>query len=253
MKLRNSVQCSQCGKFIASCGISNHMIWHRNQLQKKESTYNLPQSQLFCQYCSKQCKNLNSLKQHEIRCPENSEKIPCDYLTQYVRNNIKGRTKYNCDVIQKWTTTLQNKRKSGWVQPKYTRDPVIHVHQQHNMEEIQKWVNYVSKLSIDFPSYKTYRDGEYVVVSDNFLTNQYNGKYGTSTILHEHVYFMMLVFKDEFFNTNAVHHLDENKSNNSLSNLILFESVSDHTRFHKSKLAYLLYDETTHKFSCILK
>lgn len=26
---------------------------------------------LFCRYCNKQCKNLNSLKQHELRCKFN--------------------------------------------------------------------------------------------------------------------------------------------------------------------------------------
>ena len=30
---------------------------------------------LFCQYCNKQCYNLNSLKQHEIRCKRNPTAI----------------------------------------------------------------------------------------------------------------------------------------------------------------------------------
>lgn len=28
-----------------------------------------------CKYCGKECKNLNSLKQHEIRCKENKNRI----------------------------------------------------------------------------------------------------------------------------------------------------------------------------------
>jgi hypothetical protein len=28
-----------------------------------------------CQYCGKQCKNINSLKQHECRCNQNPNKI----------------------------------------------------------------------------------------------------------------------------------------------------------------------------------
>ena len=31
---------------------------------------------LFCKHCDKQCKNLNSLHQHEIRCPSNPNRIP---------------------------------------------------------------------------------------------------------------------------------------------------------------------------------
>ena len=29
---------------------------------------------MYCQHCGKECKNLNSLKQHEIRCKENPDK-----------------------------------------------------------------------------------------------------------------------------------------------------------------------------------
>lgn len=31
----------------------------------------------YCKYCNKKCHNLNSLKQHEIRCKENPNKIKC--------------------------------------------------------------------------------------------------------------------------------------------------------------------------------
>lgn len=32
--------------------------------------------QCFCQYCGRECKSINSLKQHECRCKENPNKIP---------------------------------------------------------------------------------------------------------------------------------------------------------------------------------
>ena len=32
-----------------------------------------------CKYCGKECKNKNSLSQHEIRCKENPNKIPCSF------------------------------------------------------------------------------------------------------------------------------------------------------------------------------
>lgn len=37
--------------------------------------YNKNQPDLFCQYCKKQCKNFNSLRQHEIRCSKNPSHI----------------------------------------------------------------------------------------------------------------------------------------------------------------------------------
>ena len=39
---------------------------------------------LFCQYCGKQCKNLNSLKQHELRCKHNPNR-------HAVCNNLKNQ------------------------------------------------------------------------------------------------------------------------------------------------------------------
>lgn len=29
----------------------------------------------YCKYCNKECKNLNSLRQHKIRCKQNPNKI----------------------------------------------------------------------------------------------------------------------------------------------------------------------------------
>lgn len=44
--------------------MSNHM----------NSNYNIP-GEYYCEYCNKLCKNLNSLKQHSIRCKNNPERI----------------------------------------------------------------------------------------------------------------------------------------------------------------------------------
>lgn len=41
-----------------------------NSEKAKVSNFNKPQIQ-YCQYCGKECKNTNSLKQHEVRCREN--------------------------------------------------------------------------------------------------------------------------------------------------------------------------------------
>lgn len=41
-----------------------------------------------CQYCGKECKNLNSLRQHEIRCKENPNKINLEYLSNRDYSNF---------------------------------------------------------------------------------------------------------------------------------------------------------------------
>ena len=51
---------------------------------------------------------------------------------------------------------------------------------------------------------------------------------------------------------NTVHHVDGNPKNNDITNLIVFKTNGEHKRFHNSKYAWLIYDEATHKFNCIL-
>lgn len=89
-------KCKYCGKeFEKSSQLGGHIIWcKKNPNRSRKSNFNnkkykngiRPQNviryDLFCQYCGKQCKNLNSLRQHEIRCKEN----PNAYI------NSKGNT-----------------------------------------------------------------------------------------------------------------------------------------------------------------
>lgn len=51
--------------------------------------FNKPQI-LYCQYCKKECKNLNSLKQHECRCKENPNKIDLSYIIGSHKSKTKG-------------------------------------------------------------------------------------------------------------------------------------------------------------------
>ena len=50
---------------------------HRVYTKKNNSTNKFLERRddLYCRYCGKQCKNLNSLKQHECRCKLNPNKI----------------------------------------------------------------------------------------------------------------------------------------------------------------------------------
>lgn len=47
---------------------------------------------LYCQYCGKECKNLNSLKQHECRCKQNPNRIvnPMKNKDTVIKNKIKS-------------------------------------------------------------------------------------------------------------------------------------------------------------------
>ena len=74
---------------------------------------------LFCPHCGKQCKNLNSLAQHKIRCRKNPDKIESAWLCgKYLKNRgwSKGLTKETDSrvaSISKGIKTSTKRRHSG--------------------------------------------------------------------------------------------------------------------------------------------
>ena len=70
------VKCEICGREISKSNITKHLKTHENgNFNKKSLQTHLDHDDLFCKYCGKECKNRNSLIQHEIRCKENPDKI----------------------------------------------------------------------------------------------------------------------------------------------------------------------------------
>lgn len=244
------VKCEICGRQIAKCGMHKHMRMHENGGYKTtEPRYHLDHDGLNCKFCNKEFQNKNALIQHEIRCPQNPDRTCYDYLAK-AHPIPKGATKETCPALMKQVETMRRKIESGYVYHR-AKHVVNYIYKDHNYDEIQKWVNFVSCSHVDIPNYEVYPYDGYQIIKDRDLTREYNTKYGTSTILLEHIYLMSLLLGDNFNKGNVVHHVDENKSNNELRNLLVFDSVSDHVRFHNADDAYLIYDESTHRFECI--
>ena len=55
---------------------------------------------LFCEFCGKQCKSLNSLNQHSTRCKENPNRKDFNKLGKYSSENRKGQTKDTCEEME---------------------------------------------------------------------------------------------------------------------------------------------------------
>lgn len=64
----------------------------------KSNPYLILRDDLYCRYCGKQCKNLNSLTQHEIRCNQNPE-----------RNKVRFRSKDSYKNLSN-----ESRKKLGW-------------------------------------------------------------------------------------------------------------------------------------------
>lgn len=130
--------CKYCGReFENRFKLNGHICWCKSNpnakgksnfnsksIKEKMKLFNETRDDLFCQYCGKQCKNLNSLKQHEVRCKQNPDAIP-------VKNNLyeyglkhrfdgtsfvpwnKGLTKDTDDRVKKYGETHHNRYVKG--------------------------------------------------------------------------------------------------------------------------------------------
>lgn len=56
------------------------------------------QDNLFCRYCKRQCKNLNSLKQHEIRCKNNPDRVKIHFNHNGNLGHNKGSAAWNAGL-----------------------------------------------------------------------------------------------------------------------------------------------------------
>lgn len=52
------------------------------------------QENFICQYCGRECKNLNSLRQHEIRCKKNPNRIDLSYIKPGHSKGHKGTNQF---------------------------------------------------------------------------------------------------------------------------------------------------------------
>lgn len=208
-------------------------------------------SEFCCKFCGKVCKNLNSLRQHEIRCKLNSNRRDFDKLAKFSKENLKGKTKYTSDVVRKSSDSLRLKYVNGYISPKKgIKLSVTYLYDKHNDEEISKWINYLHTCHINIPKYELCKSklSGYSVVSKKYK------KFGnTIKPILEHDFIANCVLDGDLHDENTVHHIDSDITNNIIYNLMVFKTNADHKRYHNSKFAYLIYDENDHKFSCCLQ
>ena len=147
--------CKYCGKeFENRFKLNGHICWCKNNPnakgksnfnsksgKEKRKSLNENRDDLFCQYCGKQCKNLNSLKQHEVRCKQNPNRILVkDNLYEYRLQHQsdmstfipwnKGLTKDTNESIKSQGERLHNRYVNGELKSwctgltKYTDDRI---------------------------------------------------------------------------------------------------------------------------------
>lgn len=98
-----------------------------------------------CKYCGKTHKNLNSQRQHEVRCPKNPERKDYNKLTNYVQHVRTGQTKYTCDEIRHQAEKLHYMYQSGELKPPQSGRPGTFLGRHHTAESKRKIGDNVSK------------------------------------------------------------------------------------------------------------
>ena len=246
------IQCPICGYNIGKNNYSRHIRKCDGSYIPKElksDVYKVDHPGLCCKFCDKECHNINSLTQHELRCHNNPNKLK-NNISCYITTYRKGKTKYNCPDIMKQSKTLRDKYSNGYKAPNKGKViSFIYEYEEYNNKEIEKWLSYVDALDVSIPSYEILntKENQYNVISMKSVKSK-NGRN-----ISEHVYVASLYLDGGVSVGNVVHHIDRNIKNNDIHNLLVFETNQDHKRFHFSKFSKLIYNEKTHLFSCVIE
>lgn len=144
-----------------------------------------------CKYCDRECKNLNSLKNHERLCKKNPDRQ--EIVSNFIKFNQerkekglpgvnKGKTKDNCEWKRKATEKLKNRYDSGEIvtwNKGLTKD---------SDERVAKYAQFVSDTMK-----KKHESGE----------AYYWGKYGD--LSYPEQYFLDIFSSPEFCNNDFIH------------------------------------------------
>ena len=87
-----------------------------------------------CKFCNKECKNLNSLRQHEVRCKLNPDRKAFNNLGNYSTNCRKGQTKETNADIAKQSATLKRRYDEGTLTPSPKGKPGNFLGRRHSEE-----------------------------------------------------------------------------------------------------------------------
>lgn len=251
----HKAKCKYCGKEVDVACIKKHEKAcgdPNSKLNTKKLSVSVNHDDLCCIYCGKEHLTKTSLAQHEIRCPKNPNRKAYNTLAEYSRKYIKGQTKETSEVVAKYAATTSKLYAEGKLEKRpfsFVNDVSEYKHSEHNKEEILKWFSYLDSNTFDIPQYDTVPHNE----GYNVVSKLYTVSGNTVKLYFEHAFLMNIALGGKLSEGNTVHHINRIKNDNSLHNLMVFDTSASHKRYHSSKNSYLTYDENTHLFHCDLK
>lgn len=127
---RSKQACTICGQLISLSNMSKHLARHergKTLPAGAKTKYSLTHEGLNCQFCGKECKNRNSLCNHERLCKQNPNHQVSSFVTYNEATNYtawnKGLTAETDERIIKMVSSIKNRFKeqgSHWSGRKHT-------------------------------------------------------------------------------------------------------------------------------------
>lgn len=112
--IKTKIKCQLCGQEISASNYSKHIKRHQNHPETfNEPKYRLNHDGLVCQFCGKECKNRNSLCNHERLCKENPDKQQSNLINSSGSGWNKGLTKETDERVLKGALTYKKHLKEG--------------------------------------------------------------------------------------------------------------------------------------------
>lgn len=161
---RTKIKCPLCGQEISRSNYSKHQRRHENHPETFDKGGKVPSHDgLFCQFCGKECKNKNSLVQHEIRCPDNESRINVAIKGFNTGNLIPwniGLTKETSASVEKQSSSLKEyyaDKQGAFFGKNHTEESKIKISNSRKKylsahpEEVPYVLNHSSKVS--FPEW----------------------------------------------------------------------------------------------------
>lgn len=201
-------------------------------------------------FCAKYFQSKNARAQHEIRCRENPNRKAYENLSNYIQTYRKGKTAANCSEISKQRQTVLDKYANGYESPILGKPQKFeYLYKEHNNAEIDRWLTYVDTKRIVIPVIQTiaHSAGYWIVSKHQHIDN------GAVKLVFEHNYIADILLDGKLQSENQVHHINKQRDDNDIHNLMIFDTRKSHKRYHVSKYAYLLYDDNSNLFTCELR
>lgn len=150
--IRTKVTCELCGQEISKSNYSKHLLRHQNNPQSfSDRVYKINHDGLNCQFCHKECKNKNSLCNHERLCKQNPNRQESKLASYHQTNNSvvwnKGLTKDTDPRVAAQSASLKEY---------YQNHDGIWKGKKHSQEEKDKIGEGVKQFLVEHPDMVPY-------------------------------------------------------------------------------------------------